>query len=87
MKMRRGVSVNGDKERTAKGSQLTRVVPPSFSVPFICDGESKVRCFFNGRSPSAPKGACIMVCPLGRITVTGVASYSRRHFWQHITGS
>ena len=46
MKMQRDVSVNGDKERTAKGSQLTRVVPPSFSVPFICDGESKVRCFF-----------------------------------------
>lgn len=38
MKMQRDVSVNGDKERTAKGSQLTRVVPPSFSVPFIVMG-------------------------------------------------
>ncbi len=37
MKMQRDVSVNGDKERTAKWSQLNRVVPPSFSVPFICD--------------------------------------------------
>ncbi len=26
--------VNGDNERAAKGSQLTRVVPPNFSVPF-----------------------------------------------------
>ncbi len=38
MKMQRDVSVNGDEERTAKGSQLTRVVPPSFSVPFILMG-------------------------------------------------
>ena len=38
MKMQRDVSVNGDKERTAKGSQLTRVVPPSFSVPFVDRG-------------------------------------------------
>ena len=26
--------VRGDNERAAKGSQLTRVVPPNFSVPF-----------------------------------------------------
>ena len=25
---------NGENERAAKGSQLTRVVPPNFSVPF-----------------------------------------------------
>ena len=61
MKMQRDVSVNGDKERTAKGSQLTRVVPPSFSVPFICDGEPKVRCFFIADG----------------ITVTGAASDRR----------
>ena len=30
--------VNGENERAVKGSQLTRVVPPNFSVPF---GESK----------------------------------------------
>ena len=34
---------NGDNERAAKGSQLTRVVPPNFSVPF---GESKGPAFF-----------------------------------------
>lgn len=26
--------VNGENERAARGSQLTRVVPPNFSVPF-----------------------------------------------------
>ena len=46
MKMQRDVSVNGDKERTAKWSQLNRVVPPSFSVPFICDGEVEGPVFF-----------------------------------------
>ena len=35
--------VNGENERAARGSQLTRVVPPNFSVPF---GESIVRRFF-----------------------------------------
>ena len=37
---------NGDNERAAKGSQLTRVVPPNFSVPF---GESKGPAFFIWR--------------------------------------
>ena len=34
--------VSGDNERAAKGSQLTRVVPPNFSVPF---GESNSSVF------------------------------------------
>ena len=34
--------VRGDNERAAKGSQLTRVVPPNFSVPF---GETKCSAF------------------------------------------
>lgn len=34
-KVQRDISVNDDFERAAKGSQLTRVVPPSFSVPFM----------------------------------------------------
>ena len=62
MKMQRDVSVNGDKERTAKGSQLTRVVPPSFSVPFICDGESKVRCFFI---PASNEPSGMLACTFG----------------------
>lgn len=33
MKIQRITGVNGENERTAKGLQLTRVVPPSFSVP------------------------------------------------------
>ena len=33
---------SGENERAAKGSQLTRVVPPNFSVPF---GESKCSAF------------------------------------------
>jgi len=35
--------VRGDNERAAKGVQLTRVVPPNFSVPFW---ESKGPAFF-----------------------------------------
>ena len=34
MKIQRSTGVNGVNERTAKGLQLTRVVPPSISVPF-----------------------------------------------------
>ena len=49
MKMQRDVSVNGDKERTAKGSQLTRVVPPSFSVPFIVMGVEGAVFFYAHR--------------------------------------
>ena len=43
MKIQRGTGVNGVNERTAKGLQLTRVVPPSFSVPFW---EAKGPAFF-----------------------------------------
>ena len=34
MKVQRITGVNGENERAAKGLQLTRVVPPNFSVPF-----------------------------------------------------
>lgn len=57
--------VNGENERAAKGSQLTRVVPPNFSVPF---GESKCSAFlfvliisiriikfFRGKGPGTRK--------------------------------
>jgi hypothetical protein len=42
MKIQRITGVNGENERAAKGLQLTRVVPPNFSVPF---GESKCSAF------------------------------------------
>ncbi len=47
MKVQRGVSVNDDKERTAEGPQLTRVVPPSFSVPFIVMGVDGAVFFYD----------------------------------------
>lgn len=43
MKIQRITGVNGENERTAKGLQLTRVVPPSFSVPLW---ESRCWAFF-----------------------------------------
>ena len=55
MKMQRDVSVNGDEERTAKGSQLTRVVPPSFSVPF---GELRSRRFLYRVFPAPGNYSC-----------------------------
>ena len=39
--------VNGENERAARGSQLTRVVPPNFSVPF--EGAKGPAFLFCGR--------------------------------------
>ena len=44
MKVQRITGVNGENERAAKGLQLTRVVPPSISVPFL--GRSVRRFFY-----------------------------------------
>ena len=45
MKVRRGTSVNGGEERgLRKILQLTRVVPPRFSVPFGGTEVSAVLC-------------------------------------------